>query len=168
MPNYDEINQKVTMVFDCNCQKKVVRYKLTKASTKIFFLQCLTCGDTTRIPKDKVTNPDSFDIKLVDEELRDKWWKARDNYRSQLYREHEIKEKKEWFDWYDTYLKSPMWAKKRAVVLKRANYICEGCLEKPATQVHHLTYKHVGNEMLFDLVAICDDCHRIIHDSENK
>ena len=38
------------------------------------------------------------------------------------------------------------------------------CRKKPATQVHHLTYKRVGREMLFDLVAVCADCHEVVHE----
>ena len=56
-----------------------------------------------------------------------------------------------------------MWKKKRGKVLERASGICEGCLEKPATQVHHLSYEHVGDEYLFELVAVCDACHDNLH-----
>lgn len=70
---------------------------------------------------------------------------------------------------YTDYLKSEAWAKRRAAVLKRANGRCEGCLEKPATQVHHLSYAHVFHEFLFELVAICDECHDRIHlDDDNE
>jgi 5-methylcytosine-specific restriction endonuclease McrA len=34
----------------------------------------------------------------------------------------------------------------------------DGCQSR-ATQVHHLTYRHLGNEPLFELMAICRDCH---------
>lgn len=64
---------------------------------------------------------------------------------------------------YNEYLRTPQWAEKRALVLKRANGICEGCGVNAATQVHHLTYAHVGREMLFELVAICDACHEVVH-----
>lgn len=68
-----------------------------------------------------------------------------------------------WWDAYRQYLASEQWREKRWKVLRRANDICEGCGEARATQVHHLTYKRVGQEMLFDLVAICDECHQSIH-----
>lgn len=64
---------------------------------------------------------------------------------------------------YSEYLASPEWAEKRRRVLDRADYRCEGCGERQATQVHHLTYARVGKEMLFDLVAVCDYCHDVIH-----
>lgn len=48
-------------------------------------------------------------------------------------------------------------------VLERANHVCEGCGVNAATEVHHKTYKNVGNEFLFELVAICRPCHQRYH-----
>lgn len=60
---------------------------------------------------------------------------------------------------YQQYLQSPEWRLKRDAVMKRDNRLCQGCLKNQATQVHHLTYDRIFNEMLFDLVAICHECH---------
>ena len=68
-----------------------------------------------------------------------------------------------WWDRYDRYMQTPEWKERRQLVLKRANYVCEGCGKAKATEVHHLTYERLGKEMLFDLVAVCDECHRKIH-----
>jgi uncharacterized protein YlaI len=65
---------------------------------------------------------------------------------------------------YDVYLKSPEWKSKRARALKRDGYLCQGCLERRATQVHHRTYDHVGAEVLFELISLCDDCHQRLHE----
>ena len=65
--------------------------------------------------------------------------------------------------WYNEYLQSDVWKRRRQRVLERANYLCESCMEEPATLVHHLTYDRVGKEPLFDLVALCDNCHKQIH-----
>ena len=56
-------------------------------------------------------------------------------------------------------MSSPAWAKKRDLVLKRDNYICQACLQEPATMVHHKTYIHFGDEPLFDLESVSDKCH---------
>jgi hypothetical protein len=32
-----------------------------------------------------------------------------------------------------------------------------------ATQVHHRTYQNIFNEFLFELVAVCAQCHHGIH-----
>jgi hypothetical protein len=53
-------------------------------------------------------------------------------------------------------------------VLARAHGLCEGCGERTATQVHHLSYKRVFDEMLFDLVAVCDACHDKLHAEEYR
>lgn len=68
---------------------------------------------------------------------------------------------------YWAYLQSPEWAKRRALVMERANGLCEGCRSAKATQVHHLTYAHVFEEFLFDLVALCARCHERLHDAEH-
>lgn len=64
---------------------------------------------------------------------------------------------------HDQYLQSDAWRDKRAAVMDRANGLCEGCRQRPATQVHHLTYAHHGNELLWELVAVCRGCHEHAH-----
>jgi len=70
---------------------------------------------------------------------------------------------------YSEYLKSDAWKTKRKLVLKRANYTCEGCgLEKTSLDVHHLTYERKGCELLTDLVAYCKKCHSLAHGDYEK
>jgi hypothetical protein len=64
---------------------------------------------------------------------------------------------------YDEYLQSPEWKAIRAKIMNRSGGKCEGCIEGRATQVHHLTYKHIYHEFAFELVALCDGCHERIH-----
>lgn len=61
------------------------------------------------------------------------------------------------------HLQSGKWKNIRRRVLDRANYTCEGCLSKPAQEVHHKTYDHLGNEFCFELIALCRDCHKRYH-----
>lgn len=68
-----------------------------------------------------------------------------------------------WWRWYRRYLQSPEWEERRFKVLARAHQRCEGCGRAIATQVHHLSYAHVGQEFLWELVAVCEDCHRRCH-----
>ena len=68
----------------------------------------------------------------------------------------------DWDKWYPHYLDSPEWKQLRRQVLVRANGRCEKC-GALASEVHHKTYVHVGNEALEDLVALCSSCHRKIH-----
>lgn len=64
---------------------------------------------------------------------------------------------------YDDYLRSPQWKRKASLIMQRANHRCEGCLSRPATQVHHLTYKHKFHEFAFELIAVCETCHDRLH-----
>ena|SRR5215469_6266112 len=64
---------------------------------------------------------------------------------------------------YDWYRVSPSWHERRKWILKRANGVCEKCRKRPATEVHHLTYKRVFNEDMADLIALCRQCHAEIH-----
>jgi len=64
---------------------------------------------------------------------------------------------------YHEYLKTPEWRAKRRLVIERARGLCEGCGINAATQVHHLTYEHVGAEFLWELRAVCDGCHERAH-----
>jgi hypothetical protein len=64
---------------------------------------------------------------------------------------------------YSAYLLSTEWRALRGKVILRANGMCEGCLSAPATEVHHLTYKHIYKEFAFELVALCRTCHTNIH-----
>jgi hypothetical protein len=63
---------------------------------------------------------------------------------------------------YKNYLLCPEWEKKRRLIIQR-DKICQGCLDAPIHQVHHLTYRNVGNELMFELVGLCRECHSRCH-----
>lgn len=94
------------------------------------------------------------------EENRKRSKEAREQYEQDYLRKRR--------EYYDAYIKSERWANKRAMVLKRCSQTCEGCGVRPATQVHHLTYEHLGDELLFELVGLCRDCHERVHGIENE
>ena len=108
--------------------------------------QCLDRGEATSGAVAKVTalqatggNPEPFD-----EELR-------------------TEKQNLWLSNYNEYLNSEAWNIRRRKVWKRCGGICEGCGELPVTEVHHLTYTHIGNELLYELVGLCDTCHGAVH-----
>jgi 5-methylcytosine-specific restriction endonuclease McrA len=70
---------------------------------------------------------------------------------------------REWWEWYSAYLQTPGWAARRALVLQRAQKLCEGCRAAVPVHVHHLSYAHAGDELLYELVALCADCHQRAH-----
>ena len=63
------------------------------------------------------------------------------------------------------YLKSKEWKEKRKKVLQRDNYRCKKCGSKTNLHIHHISYKNIGKEPLDDLVTLCDNCHKKLHDS---
>jgi hypothetical protein len=68
-----------------------------------------------------------------------------------------------WWRQYERHLSSDKWQQTRRLVFQRARWTCEWCHEARATQVHHLSYEHVGCENLAELLAVCVACHDGIH-----
>ncbi len=103
------------------------------------------------------------DVPIFDEEASERAveddWAAR----NALFQEARSRENAEWWQRYTAYLKTDAWRSRSALVRKR-NPTCEGCGLRPSTQAHHLTYKHVCNEFLWELVAVCDACHERAHE----
>jgi hypothetical protein len=124
------------------------------------FVQCLSCGKSMGNAK---TPP--VCIPWFDEQLKASGDAARESYyarRSSEFRSAAIERDAKWWTKYNTYLASPEWRRKRDAVLKRDDGVCQACTVRQAGQVHHLTYKHVFDEPLFDLVAVCYQCHEKI------
>ena len=65
------------------------------------------------------------------------------------------------FDSYDDYLRSPHWRRKRREAGDAAKWRC--LCGRRATQIHHRSYDHLGDEPLKDLCAVCEHCHKAIH-----
>lgn len=151
----------------CSCTRTEIRRRVLSSGVNIFALQCLSCGRQIRaIKKDSPEARALADIQPFDETLQEAWSeriRAFYENRRLAQQAQQEQERAAWFERYNAYLKTTEWRLKRQAVLTRANNWCEGCAARPATQVHHLSYDHVGNELLFELVAVCDECHQRIH-----
>jgi hypothetical protein len=152
----------------CACEATAVRIRLRANGARAYVLQCLDCGREVRAVK-----KDGAEVRALaeypsafDDTLRERWRTTYSAYWEQR-RQAQVDEREQesiaWWQRYNAYLKTPRWIAKRTMVLDRAGGLCEGCRRLKATQVHHLTYDHVGNELLFELVAVCDACHRVLH-----
>lgn len=64
---------------------------------------------------------------------------------------------------YQRYLQSSEWGERRKLVLQRDRNTCQGCHKARADEVHHLSYAHVGRELLYELVSLCRQCHEVAH-----
>lgn len=62
------------------------------------------------------------------------------------------------------YLNSSPWKQLRKSVLERDNYCCVICKSTYDLNVHHLSYKNLGNEPISDLVTLCSSCHTDRHE----
>jgi 5-methylcytosine-specific restriction endonuclease McrA len=66
---------------------------------------------------------------------------------------------------YSDYLRSDHWAdvKRRYRASKLNKGRCHSCREKKPCDLHHRTYKRLGEERLTDLFLLCRDCHSELH-----
>jgi hypothetical protein len=79
----------------------------------------------------------------------------------------------EWLVAYRQYLESAHWLEKRRKVMERCKWVCEGCGNRRAVEVHHLRYpawpcmpgsaEWKRLEKLYDLVGVCGMCHGEVH-----
>jgi 5-methylcytosine-specific restriction endonuclease McrA len=121
-------------------------------------------GEVEAGAEDDITCKGCRDGLIVDRQRaqREAEWR-----REQAERQAEREERSRlWWVQYQDHLSSPGWRRRRDLVMRRAGTICEGCGEVPATAVHHVTYdsyNRLGREFLWELAAVCDDCHADIH-----
>jgi hypothetical protein len=128
-----------------------------------FKMQCLDCGKTgPAIAHAKLTALDRMTAPAVDGEIRERYWEQRRIERAAEWEAQRNGQLGEWWERYAEYMASPEWAIKRRRVLMRDGHKCQACLDATATQVHHLTYRHLGNEPLYELISVCAPCHERI------
>ena len=151
-----------TKSFTCNHSNIELRERIVKGGGKQYVTQCLRCGEATSSPFKKdvaIENNNGTLPPPFEENIKEKWHNQSQESTQKILNT----DNSAFWEAYNNYLASTEWINKRNKVLKRAKEICEGCLENSATQVHHRTYAHVGNEFLFELVAVCDECHDRLH-----
>ena len=149
---------------ECKHSTTTVRSAIISGGAIQYRNQCSVCGELkgSAIARSRVTNePEAIDLTL-----RERFVAGREADYQALIRKH-IKLQKEaasgFWQRYDEYLLSEKWKQKRQRVMLRADGQCEGCGEKPATEVHHLTYANCFDEFLFELAAVCHTCHIRYH-----
>lgn len=150
--------------FACNHPETLLtRYTCSNGAIQ-YVMQCLVCKARTsspiahsRLTSDQKRHAPDFDDAGRQERRREI------NHRFEIHRE--LFNSVAWWRAYNTYLISNEWIDKRAQVLARDRWKCQekrnGCTVS-ATEVHHLTYKNVGDEPLEDLLSVCHHCHELI------
>ena len=139
------------------------------------FTQCTQCGKKRNNSFLKHSTIDNFKEKVARGEIKkfdvnlfnkyDPWTKYRSFTtikslkNTKKYNDEQQNNKIERKKRYADYLQSDKWKAIRLKVLKRDNNLCQACLESPATDVHHITYANLGDELMFELLSVCRDCH---------
>jgi len=139
--------------------KLICRTNINNSIT--FAYHCLLCGKMDKaVKKASLSESEKQSaLRMTSDEIGDirtRYWEGR------MSRTRE-EDDSAWWNWYNGYLRSHYWKARQQAVMKRTNGVCEGCEQNRASQVHHTTYKHVGREPLFDLRAVCADCHEMLH-----
>jgi len=98
-------------------------------------------------------------IPLWNEKLAPVWYASLDEY----YKKTREQQRIEWFKDYNVYLRTPEWREKSRMVRERSK-LCQGCRKNPSEEAHHMYYDNVGQEFLFELVALCRQCHERFHE----
>lgn len=159
--------ESVASKYKCDHPEQELREFVTSNGGTQIKKQCVRCGarTTNAIAKATISGP----LHMGDVDLAETWEASRKSEHDnvvQKYLERHLARQSQQRKEYDAYLSSPQWRSKREKVLGRAGGVCEGCLERRATQVHHLDYKNFMSEFMFQLVAVCEDCHARIHELE--
>jgi len=64
---------------------------------------------------------------------------------------------------YKAYLLTAHWQDVRVRALRNAENRCQLCYSPIKLQIHHRTYKRLGQERDSDVLVLCDDCHSRHH-----
>jgi hypothetical protein len=156
-------HQAIEEEFACSHEQMTFRLKIASNGVRHYWWQCMRCGQGRPATKDE--RRQQTDVEPFDEQLHKNWYEAKHQAWKAAYANHQALEQQAWLDEHSEYLASPKWRAKRRAVLQRDKYLCQATLEgcsQDATQVHHLSYNHWQNEPLFELIAVCAECHESI------
>ena len=114
----------------------------------------------------KHSDVDTVNVKTIEKDKYDRWhneqYEKFQKRFSKIKELHSLWQVAEYQRKHQEYLNSQVWKEKRQEVLNRDSYLCQACLKHRASEVHHLTYDHFGDEPLFDLISVCRQCHEKI------
>lgn len=134
-----------------------LRVHIASNAARHYCFQCTTCGEKVRTVKKHEIN--QAEPPLIDNSIAESFRRRRTDRREQLqHRRMELMR-----SLHNEYLRSDQWREKRSKVLSREQGVCQGCMDAQAKHVHHITYKRWGNELLIDLVGLCETCHARCH-----
>lgn len=145
------------------------RYHIGESARVNLFSQCISCGkkgevgslkhSTVPFFKDRIKSGEinKYDLELLN--TKSPTFEKYNAYRTLKQKVDKNIENAKRKEFYSQYMKSDKWKAIRLKVLKRDNYLCQACLEAPAQDVHHITYENIGDELMYELLSVCRDCH---------
>lgn len=156
--------------FQCEHEEVALRRRIVGEGArqqKAIWKQCLRCGKGLEaVKKHPLSSAAEGALEPYDEHAYAQWraqWRDRvESLRATV----QEGEQDDWWERYEAYLRTPEWARLRTAVLGRDKGVCQGCLGRsglPATQAHHLTYVHLGQEFAWELTSVCLSCHERLH-----
>lgn len=152
-------------LWNCKHEFQIPVFRVFSNGTKHYGYQCDSCGKW--IPK-KICEFQVLPDAQFDEKKRDSLYAECAAESQKALQERKDAESKDWWERYDSYLSSETWIRRREKILERDNHVCQGCLSRSAAHVHHLTYAHVFEELAFELISLCEQCHKKAHGKDNS
>lgn len=161
----DRIKARVDQITRC-AHRPEVRCRPDRAGRPRYVRQCTRCGERLGTAVSRSDAPPQ--APPFDEAAEARRQQQRNDAWGRVHAARKDAELAAWRAEHARYLQTPDWRRRRAAVMRRAQHTCEGCGVARATQVHHLHYRRWRREMLFDLVAVCDGCHELIHQIDRE
>lgn len=149
----------------CRNPDEIYVFEYDEHKPRFIRLQCNNCGGCLTMTKPFPFAEYSNKVEGEFSKLRFQEWKqARQTEGKQIGEIAQyIKFTNTTFYKYNIYLQSYEWKILREEVLNRDNHRCQYCNQAKATEIHHLTYEHLGNELLNELISYCSACHLKVH-----
>lgn len=151
----------------CKHERQFTGKTINSGGVAVFKRYCVNCGiaTTQHLPHRTIANTDIQPIDSVKrDKLIDQYVRSRRAALDNIANEAANRQQPQRRALYADYLSSPEWQRLRSSVMERCGGLCEGCRQGSADDVHHLTYRNIGNEFLFQLVGLCRACHTRWHE----
>ena len=158
--------------FACDCSVRTLTIFTAANLVRHARLQCVQCGMFVAAKKEDCPPDELAAAPPFDTDLQKQWNDAKYAFARELHQEAtaeiQAESRLEWDARHAAATSGPEWEERRRLVFKRCCGICEGCGTARAQIVHHLTYTHLGRELLFQLAGLCRDCHDVAHDRDHS
>lgn len=69
---------------------------------------------------------------------------------------------------YDSYMASAEWRERREEYYRSRDKVCAACGGRNQIHLHHRTYVRMGKEWDQDLLPLCENCHKQVHDFHKR